>query len=242
MERVVMKEFFVNILCGFIPGQQRRKRIRMTLNHILSIRKWVKFAKSFSDKKKPSIKYTYGYRCANFVVVIDEKYVFKFPLNVDNSWQIAEREQRITDALRKISPIKIPDMEIVKFENMAVRKYEYIKGIGFHSLDKLTQNKNAEHIAKQIAKFIYIIGKSDPKEISDLKNKKTDKPSIMHGWNQNDLWDNFIMDPKTFDVIGMIDWEGAGFNDFYNCFTTGIKNGVVKNALLREYLKLALKN
>ena len=231
-----MKKLLINILCGFIPGARRRNRVRMELNN--PIRKWTKFAKSFSNKKHPVVEYTYGYRCANFVVTIDKKWVFKFPLHGDGL-DIAQREQRITDALRKVSPIKIPDMEILDFNGLCVRKYECINGVGFHSLDKKTQNENAEKIAKQIAKFLYVIGQSDPEEIRDLKQIKSDVPSIMHGWNQNDLWDNFIMDPKTFDVIAVIDWEGAGFNDFYDCFTHGTKNNKVKSALLCEYLKLA---
>ena len=230
-----MKKLLINILCGFIPGRNRRNRIRMELNN--PIRKWTRFAKSFSDKKYPNVKYTYGFRCVNFVVTIDDKWVFKFPLKTDG-WAIAEREQRIVDALRAISPIKIPEMEVLGFNGMAVRKYECIHGgVGFHHLDKKTQNKNADIIAKQLARFLYVIGNADPIEIRDLKKYKSDKPSIMHGWNQNDLWDNFIMDPKTFKIIGIIDWEDAGFNDFYDCFTNGTKNNVVKDALLREYLK-----
>ena len=60
----------------------------------------------------------------------------------------------------------------------------------------------------------------------------------MHGWTQNDLWDNFMVDTKTFDVVGIIDWEGSAFTDFYDCFTSGTGNDKMKNALLREYLKL----
>lgn len=132
----------------------------MRLNY--PIRKWTRFAKSFSSNKHPRVKYTYGFRCINFVVNIDDKFIFKFPLGGDG---------------------------------------------------------------KKIA-------------IRDLKKTKTDRASIMHGWNQNDLWDNFIINPKTFEVVAVIDWEEAGFNDFYDCFTHGTKNTNVKNALLREYLKL----
>jgi len=129
-------------------------------------------------------------------------------------------------------------MEIIDFDGMAVRKYEFISGVGFHSLDRKTQNEHADKIAKQLAQFLYIVGTADPVAIRDLKPKKTVKPSIMCGWNQNDLWDNFIMDPKTFDIIGIIDWEDAGFNDFYICFTGGTGNSNIRAALLHEYIKL----
>ena len=230
-----MKKLLINILCGFIPNRNLRNRIRMELNN--PIRKWAKFAKSFSNKKNPVVKYTYGHRCINFVVNIDDKYVFKFPLK-DDGYAISKREERITNALRHISPIKIPKMEIIDFNGLAVRKYEFIKGVGYHRLDRNTQNANADKIAKQLAKFLYIVGKSDPKEIMDLKPKKSDKPSVMHGWNQNDLWDNFIMD-KDFNIVGIIDWEDAKFDDFHSCFVGGTRNNKMKQALLREYLKIA---
>ena len=234
-----MKKLLINILCRFIPSKSKRKAIRMRLNNPIT-HKMTQFAKSFSKSKKPKIKYTYGWRCVNFVVTVDDKWVFKFPL-FGNGHDIAIREQRITDALRPLSPIKIPKMEMLDFNGITVRKYEYIHGTGFHKLSRDTQNKYANKIAKQLAKFLYIIGNSDPKEIRDLKSNPKDKPNIMHGWNQNDLWDNFILDPKTFDIVGIIDWEGAGFNDFEKCFTHGTGNIVIKDMLLHEYFKFYSK-
>ena len=233
-----MKKLLINILCGFIPSRSVRKRLRLELQ--TPIHKYIKFAKSFSPKRRPIIKYTYGFRCANFVVSVDDKWVFKFPGN-GNGYDIAMREKRITDALRPVSPIKIPDMEIIDFNGVAVRKYEYVKGIGFHKLSKEQQDKHFAKIAKQLANFLYVVGKYDPEEIRDLKPNKNEKPYIMHGWNQNDLWDNFILNPKTFDCIAAIDWEGAGFNDFEAWFTGGTGHKGVKRALLREYLNLYLK-
>ncbi len=230
-----MKKLLVNILCMFVPGRHRRAMLRVRLNY--PIRRWTRFAKSFSHKPNPYVKYTYGHRCINFVVNIDNKYVFKFPLKTDGH-EISIREKRITDALRPISPIKIPKMDIVEFDGMAIRKYEYVNGVGFHALDRKTQDAHIERIAKQLAKFFFVVGMSDPREIRDLKPKKNDKPSIMHGWNQNDLWDNFMLNPKTFDVVAMIDWEEAGFNDFHRRFSGGTGNGLAKATLLREYLKL----
>lgn len=230
-----MKKLLVNILCIFIFNKHKRNMLRFRL--IYPISKWIQFAKGFSSARKPHIRCTCGYRGVNFVVNVDDKYVFKFPLRT-NGVEISTREKRITDALRPISPIKIPDMEIVYFGELAVRKYECIKGVGFHNLDRAEQNLHVDKIACQLAKFFYVVGMADPKEIRDLKSNKNEKPSIMHGWNQSDLWDNFIMNPRTFDIIAMIDWEGAVFGDFYRFFVGGTGNGLMKRALLREYLKL----
>ena len=232
-----MKNILINILCAFIPGKQRRKRVRVQMKYPI-IKKMAFWASTFSNRKKPDVQYTFGFRCANFVVTVDKKWVFKFSL-VDDGKDISEREKRITDALRPISPIKIPQMDIIGWNNIWVRRYEYIPGVGFNSLTRPEQNKHADIIAKQLAPALYKIAQADPKEIRDLKRKKSDKPGIMYGWNQNDLWDNFIMDPKTFKILGLIDWEGAEFIDFYGCFTSGTGCDAVKNALLREYLKIA---
>ena len=230
-----MKKTLVNIICCFVPSKHARHRLRVEMTH--PIRKWVKFAASFSKNKHPVIKRTYGHRYANFVINVDNKFVFKFPLH-GNARDIAMREKRITDALRPISPIKIPKMEIVDLDGMSVRKYEYVNGVGFNSLPRAVQNAHIDTFAKTVAKFLFVIGKSNPSEIADLKLRKNERPSVMHGWTQNDLWDNFMVDTKTFDVVGIIDWEGAAFTDFYDCFTSGTGNDKMKNALLREYLKL----
>jgi len=234
-----MKKLLVNILCVFIPNKHKRHMVRLRLNYPIS--KWIQFAKSFSSAKRPRIRCTCGYRGVNFIVNVDDKYVFKFPLKT-NGVKIATREKRITDALRPISPIKIPKMEIVYFGDLAIRKYECVNGVGFHDLNREEQNAHAEKIARQLAKFFYTVGMADPKEIRDLKTNKNEKPSIMHGWNQNDLWDNFIMNPRTFDIVAIIDWEDSGFNDFYKFFIGGTGNDIMKAALLREYLKLYTSN
>lgn len=234
-----MRKILSSIICAFIPGRKRRRRIRVRLRYPI-IKQMAEFAKSFSSSDKPQIKYTYGFRAANFVVTVDNKWVFKFPLS-GNAREISLREQRITDALRPISPIKIPKMEILNWRGMYVRKYEFVNGAGFRTLPKADQKKFNNTVAKQLAKFFYVVGHADPEEIRDLKVKSTEKPGIMYGWNQNDLWDNFLVNPYNGKVTCMIDWEGAGFNDFCNSFTGGTGNDAIKTALLREYLNL-LKN
>ena len=230
-----MRKVLANIISGLIPGRQNRHVVRVRLK--TPIHKYVRFVKTFSKAKHPVVRYTYGHRCINFVVTLDDKYVFKFPIG-DDGWNISKREKRITDALRPISPIKIPKMEIFDCDGVAVRRYEYIAGIGFHALDQKTQRAHAGQIAKQLAKFLYVVGSADPREIRDLKPKQTVRPGMMCGWNNTDLWDNFIINPKTFDVVAMIDWEGAAFREFYSFFTSGTRQNGIKQVLLREYLKL----
>lgn len=233
-----MKKTLINIFCGLIPERNTRNRIRLRLNYFNTMRKMVKFAKSFSDKKHPKVKTAIGYGCRNFAVIVDKKFVFKFPIK-SKGIAIAEREKRITDALRPISSIKIPKMEIINWNNMAVRKYEFVSGRTLESFTKEEKQKYATIITKQLAAFLYEIGMADPVEIRDLKPKKNDKPDFMHGWCQNDLWYNFMMDEKTLKIKAFIDWEGVSFGDFYACFTFGkLHNSILRKSLLEEYTKL----
>ncbi len=230
-----MRGVIANIISGLVPWRNLRHRVRARLR--TPVHKYVRFVKSFSTARHPNVRCVFGHRCINFVVVLDNKYVFKFPIR-DDGRAIATREKRITDALRPISPIKIPKMQIFDCDGVAVRRYEYIHGVGYHALDEKTRDVIEDRVAKQLAKFLYVVGTADPREIRDLKPRRMEKPDIMHGWNNNDLWDNFILDSKTFDVVAFIDWEDAKFGDFYMFFTSGTHRDGMKQKLLREYLKL----
>ena len=128
-KRLKMKKIFAKIICCFVPFRGLRRLIRLKAD--VPVRKYVKYAKSFSSSKHPRIEVSCGYRGANLVVNVDDKYIFKFPRYGD-ARAISLREKQITDALRPISPIKIPEMQILHFNGVYVRKYEYVKGIGFH--------------------------------------------------------------------------------------------------------------
>lgn len=245
-----MKNLMIHIICGFIPGRNRRNRIRMRLKHHKKMKQMVNFAKSFSNNKHPKIKTSIGFGCKNFVVIVDKNIVFKFPFKT-NGKDIAIREQRITNALRPISSIDIPETDIIYWNNMAIRKYKFIQGISLESLSKKEKLQNIDIITKQLAKFLYEISSADPKEIRDLKRNPDDKPSFMYGWCQNDLWYNFIMDEKTLKIKGFIDWEDADFCDFHNCFQQeyikSLKNKKVHNiclrdALLHKYIEIYMNN
>ena len=245
-----MKNLLIRIICCFIPGRNRRNRIRMRLKNHKKMKQMVKFAKSFSNKKHPKIKTSIGFGCKNFVVIVDKNLVFKFPFKTDGK-DIAIREQRITDALRPISSIRIPKTTIIYWNNLAVRKYKFVAGISLESLSKKDRLKNIDIITKQLAKFLYEIGTADPKEIRDLKPIPNAKPSFMCGWYQNDLWYNFLMDKKTLKIKSFIDWEDASFCDFQSCFKQNYLKNIkskktynicLRDALLHKYVDIYMNN
>lgn len=232
-----MRKKIIKFLCRlFIPNQNARNRVYFSLYYWGYVRKCIKFVKSQGDFH--NFKKIVGHGCRNLVVIADNKWVFKFPRR-DNGYEKSIREKRITDVFRSISPFPIPDMEILDMDGIAVRKYPFISGINLEYFDPQKFPHDIENkIAKQVAQFLYVIGQSDPKELRDLKKDPKEKTGILHGWCQNDVKYNFILNPKTFDIIAVIDWEEAGFNDFAFLFTYEKDYRSVFTAVLREYLKL----
>lgn len=206
-----IRNLLSNIVCGFIPGKSRRDMVRVKLRY--NTHAYIKFVRDyFSDKNLP-IKTCVGYGCSNFIILVGSQYAFKFPLHDDGAAR-ALRELRITTALRKYTTFKIPEMEIIKWNGIAVRKYEFFPGVTLSDIPPRVAMANRHHIARQVALFMYEIGCANPSEISDLKPKKTAKPGFLYGWFHNDIWQNFILDPETFDIVGFIDWETAIFGSF----------------------------
>lgn len=209
-----MLHLLSNIVCAFIPNKACRDKVRVMIRYPRRVREYVRFACTFGpNKQQCNVKTRVGYGCSNFIVILDDRYVFKFPLRGDGR-DVSIREKRITDQIRKISPIKIPRMELWQCKNVVVRKYEFARGVLLTEIKPKIIEKHRNHIAKQIAQFLYVIGKSNPAEIRDLKPRAKDRPGFLYGWNHGDIWQNFILNPKTFDITFFIDWECAYFGSF----------------------------
>ena len=209
-----MLHLLSNIICAFIPNKAYRDKVRVMVRHPRRVRHCIRFVRAFVRKnQKCKIRTRVGYGASNFVAILNDKYVFKFPM-YGNGRDVSVREKRITDALRKISPIKIPGMELWQYHSMVVRQYEFADGKLLTDIDPKIIEKHRAHIAKQLAKFLYVVGKSDPVAIREFKANANDKPGFMYGWTQGDIWQNFMLDTKTFDVTFFIDWESAYFGNF----------------------------
>ena len=173
----------------------------------------------------------------------NDKYVFKFPL-MNDGIDVSLREKRITDALRSVSPVKIPETKLIKFRGIMIRRYEFAHGKLLTDIKPAIISKHRKHIAKQLAEFLYVIGKSDPTEIRDLKPSPNEKPGYLYGWTQDDIWQNFMLDEKTMNLTFLIDWENAKFGDFTQSLRVSSHNwdkfgyrGIIVD-LLAEYSKM----
>ena len=245
-----MKKLYANIVCMFVFSESKKRKVRMNIRYGKYIKSCMNFVRSVNKDKKCKLKQFFGYGCQNMMISLNNKWIFKFPLPknglVNNTR--AEKEKRIYDAFKDISPIKLPNMELLDFDGIIVRKYEYINGCKVLSEFKPSViEKYRQKIAYQIAEFLYIIGKSDPKQIKDLKPSINAKPTFLYGWCQNDVGGNFLIDKRTMKIKYFIDWEDTQFISFkptlYSCANYWKKNGCCELIVdvLEQYAKLYYK-
>ena len=207
-----MRHLLSNIISAFVWKKSVRDKVRTMIRYpkCFEYLRWVR--ENACDLPNCKIKSVVGYGCKNFIVILNDECVFKFPL-LTNGAAVAEREARIIKAFSKISPIKIPKMEILKYKNITVRKYEFARGTLLSDIDPKVIAQHRVHIAKQIANMLYVIGKSDPVSLRDLKANPKEKPDYLYGWFQGDIWQNFMLDDK-FNITYFIDWEDTKFQSF----------------------------
>lgn len=209
-----MLHFISNIVCAFIYNKSYRDKVRVMIRNPRRVWRYIAFVRTFVRPGRPcKIKTRVGYGASNFIVILNDKYVFKFPLCGDGM-DISLREKRITDEIAKVSPIKIPRMDLWRFDGVIVRRYEFARGVLLTDIAPSVVEQHRNYIAKQIAHFLYVIGRADIPALRDLKPRANDKPGFMVGWNHGDIWQNFMLNPKTFDITYFIDWDGVRFGSF----------------------------
>ncbi|MDR2413004.1 MAG: hypothetical protein LBD50_02205 [Rickettsiales bacterium] len=172
----------------------------------------------------------------NIGFIAEGRYVFKIRKR-KSSLIPAEimREKRITEAFAPIVPARIPKLEIIKAGEYVFYKYEFIPGKNLNMIPIRTIRKNVEKLGRQIAEFVFDMHNSDPESIRDLKTGDGD------GWNHNDLCNNIIVNPKTMEINGIIDWEYAGFGkletEFKNIsrFSRNMRDSGILEVVRREY-------
>ena len=213
----IIRRFFSNIVCGFVPNRDRRRLVRVVLNS--DVFGYLRFIRrDCGGMRLRKIKMFVGYQARSLLISVNDKFIYKFPLRRDDSDALALRESRIVSALAPLSPIYVPPVVLLKYKNRIVRKYEFIPGVQFRHLPSDFAYAHIDAIASQIAGFIYAIGRADPVSIRDLKSSPDMLPGDKIGWTQGDIYDNFLVDATSGRVIAMIDWEDAFFGDFAHLF------------------------
>lgn len=203
-----IKQTAANIVCGFIPDKKLRHRVRTRLNY--DIGEYIDFARRDAGRPNARVRTYSGHGgMKKIIVVLDDEVAYKFPL-VAAKKDTPQREKMFADAFREISPITIPKMEILSFKGMDVLKYDFLPGKTLADMDTATILKHEDKIARQLASFMFEIGRSDPKSIRHLKPDGA-TTGMFFGWYHNDIGGNFVINPETGDIVAFIDWESAAF-------------------------------
>ena len=233
-----MKKVFGKLNAWTKIIQNMFNRICIRLIHP-EITRYIRYVKqNYAKGKNSKIRTAYGRGWKNVVILVDKKYAFKFPFSkCDRKFteNLAMLEKRFVDAFRKISPIYIPSVEIINWNGLTVRKYDYVSGkqITDFAPDEISEI-NRQKIAIQLANFIWTIAQSDPDELRDLKRNPKEKTDFLRGWMHTDLATNFLLN-KNFDIVAVIDWEEVYWCDIKFGF-----GNINKSLNRRGYYDIAL--
>lgn len=215
-----IKQTAANIVCGFIPDKKIRHRVRTRLNY--NINQYIDFARRDAGRPNARVRTYSGHGgMKKIIVVLDDEIGYKFPL-VAAKADTPRREKMFADAFREISPVRIPKMELRRFNGMDALKYEFFPGKTLADLDTETILRHEDKIAAQLAAFLFEIGRSDPEAIRHLKPAGA-KPGMFYGWCHNDIGGNFAINPDTGDIVTFIDWESAAFCDMHTDLMAALK-------------------
>ncbi|MCM1294706.1 MAG: hypothetical protein NC311_04050 [Muribaculaceae bacterium] len=209
-----VRKFFGNLVGSFIANGQTRRRVRVNITAPLG--RCMRFVRR-THGRRARIEKFYGAGGKSLVLGVNKKYAYKFSC-MHKANAIARREYDIVKYFRDISPFFTPDVELVQNGRDIIRRYDYISGgtaLSHLPVDVII--KNANKIGKQIGAFLFEVSRHDPDCLKKYKQYPVDIPRPFYGWNHED-WnnlENFIIDPKTFKIMAVIDWENAKFGNFY---------------------------
>ncbi len=233
------KQFFevCDFLCNFIPGATRRAAVRRMRLYDWR-KKYRALRAAYPDLNFRRTKMIKGGWNIGFIV--DRKYVFKIRKFYDENTPATKimREARITSALGPSASVRIPRIEVVRTGGYTFYKYDFIPGRNMNTFSKRQIAKFAARWGAQIGRFIHSIHTAHPDNLDDLKDRPGD------GWNHNDICNNVIIDPKTMNVVGVIDWEYSGWGaletEFVNCvrFSKMINDSGILSHIKKKYYDL----
>lgn len=223
-----------DFMVGFLPNREQREKIRREKLYDYR-KKYNALRKAFTPSEFKHVRVIKGGWNIGFIV--NRQYVCKIRKFYDKSVPVDKivREKRITDAFQDIVPLKIPKIDIVKSDGFTFYKYNFIRGKNLNRMPLRTIIKNGWRWGQQLAQFIDAMHNANPAEIEDLKTGDGD------GWNHNDICNNIIVDTKTMQIVGLIDWEYSGWGmletEFENCihFSKKMRESGIGTAIQIEY-------
>ena len=120
------------------------------------------------------------------------------------------REKRITDAIRSVCTIEIPNIEFLEYDGFTFYKTARINGKLLINIPTRKIKKYQSQISKQLAEFIYKKSLALPSEIEDLRTKPVSRDC---SWIHGDMCSNILVNPRDMKITGIIDWEWARYDN-----------------------------
>lgn len=234
---------FLYLISFIIPGRKNREWFRR--KKCFDYRKKLNAIKQeFPNLNWKKMRLAKGGGSLAFIVDNNVFKVRKF-YEKDNSEEKFMREKLITDAIAPVLPVAVPHIELVQAGKYLFYKTEFIPGQVLMNLPLKKIIQNNEKIGKQIGQIIYTLNSTDFPQLKKIKpcDANSKKFGLIHG----DMCSNIIVNPKTMDITGIIDWEYAGYNsiwhEFFGIFRVRRKMRLTDIApyAIREYWELKEK-
>ncbi|MBO7644871.1 MAG: hypothetical protein J6S57_01040, partial [Alphaproteobacteria bacterium] len=198
---------FADRLFAIIPIKKWREYLRVVV--LFDYRRKLNALKSvYSELNFNTMQLAKG--GGSLVFIIDNKYTFKVrKFNSEaTKFERFYREKQITDALRDVCTIKIPNIEFIDIGEYTFYKSDFIPGKLLVDIPTHRIKKFQQQISQQLAEFIYKKSFALPKEIEGMRSCPI-RPDFC--WNHGDMCSNILINPKDMIITGIIDWEWAQY-------------------------------
>lgn len=231
---------FLYIISFLIPGRKNREWFRR--EKCFDYKKKLNAIKSaFPELNWKKMHLAKGGGSLAFIVNNTVFKVRKFYEN-DNSEEKFTREKMITDAIAPVLPVAVPKIELIQAGEYLFYKTHFIPGRVLMDLPLKKIIKHNKKIGAQIGEIIFALHNTKFPQLNKIKprGKTTADFGMVHG----DMCSNIIVNPKTMDVVGIIDWEYAGYDsvwrEFFGIFRVRRKMRLTDIApyAMREYWKI----
>lgn len=132
--------------------------------------------------------------------------VRKFHLKDDSMCKFTH-EKRVTDAIAPLLNVGVPKIKIYQIGIYTVYETEFIPGKILIDMPLKKIRAHREQIGQELGGIIYTLFNADIPELADIRPNATNDIGMVHG----DMCSNILVNPKTMEITGIIDWEYAGF-------------------------------
>ncbi len=204
------------------------------------------------DLKKHRMRLAKG--GGSLAFIFDNQYVFKVRkyCDRDNSATRFAYEKRITDAIAPVLNIKVPQIDIIAAGEFLFYATTFIPGRVLVDLPLKRIREHREKIGKQLGDVIFTLFNTKFPQLNDIRAQQIQDQDLAQddvGLTHGDMCSNIIVNPATMDLVGIIDWEYAGYSsvkrDFIGIFRVRRKmrqTDIAPEAMWEYYRRMRQNN